>query len=138
MFKHIEEDQNFQRVLAVAKGEETDRIPYDVCFTSDFISSFYGIREREYYIFPEKMVAAQQAVINRFCTKHHISTIFSLLRPDPSVVAELSALAPLRWPPDGSPFAQPIAKTPSPCYNKAKLLNHWQEVNDGRPSYQIK
>ena len=85
MFRHLEDDLNFQRLVAVAKGEETDRIPYDLCFASDFTANFYGIREREYYMFPEKMVAAQQAVIKRFCTKHHIATVFSLLRPDPCV-----------------------------------------------------
>lgn len=107
-------DVNYERTLAAAELKQPDQVPVELLMQGDFISSFSGIREREYYLDPGKMLNSQLAVIKRFCKKDFMFNVVPLPGPDFSVCIEASALGcKLRWFENGPPWPMPIVKVAS-------------------------
>lgn len=106
-------DTNLERTLAAAELKQPDQVPVELLMQGDFVSSFSGTREREYYLDPGKMLNSQLAVIERFCRRGFLFNVVPLPGPDFSVCIEASALGcKLRWFENGPPWPMPIVKDP--------------------------
>jgi uroporphyrinogen decarboxylase len=106
-------DLNLERIYIAARLEKPDQVPVDFFTEGDCIAPFVGLKEREYYFDPQKMLSAQLLFIKRFCGKHHVFNVVPLPRPDYSVIVEITALGgKARWPEDSTPFTVPLIKKP--------------------------
>jgi len=105
------ESKNYERILIAARLEQPDAVPIDIFPAGDHIAPFAGLKEREYYLDPNKMLSAQLKYIEEFCRDDHYFILSPLPRVDFSVVLEAGTIgARIIWPENSSPYAIPMIK----------------------------
>lgn len=86
------EDVNWRRTQTAINLEQPDQVPLELLLEGDFISHYAGLREREYFLNPKKMLNAQLMVKKRFSKKSNYFNINTLPYIDLASLTEASVM----------------------------------------------
>lgn len=96
----IDPKKNALRLAQVINGRKPDRVPVFLPIGSGFMAGFGGVAQSEYHNDPEKMLACQAGVRERF---GGLTSLYA----DLGGVVEASAFCEIYWPDDDYPHAAP-------------------------------